>query len=157
MKTKLFMFISLLLFISNIYGQEYSLKYFNEKYDNNDMIILSLKSQKKLPKHFKQQEYHFINEDKISQILKNARNACFASTFNKREIKGILGVFKIDKRGEIFDVTYHLRAKNIQNIPEEELFAFYNRLKEINWLEYIQTSNGNKEFDYLIFMYPILR
>lgn len=155
MQTKITTLVCL-LFISSLYGQEQKLKYFNISYTNSG-LTLSLKSPQKISEHSKGTEVYFIEEEKVGHILDEARDACFIPPYDKKEIKGIMGVFTINKNGEISDVRYHIRPGTISFIPEEELFKFYTKIGKVNWLNYLKPLNGEKDFNYTTFAYILIR
>lgn len=154
MKTKITTLVCLLFLALHLQGQEQKLKYFNTEKLNNT-LLLTLKSQKKLPKGSKQVLISFTKEKEALQLLQEICNEQLAS-YKKEKNEWIAGVFKIDNKGKLFDVEYFLKQGN-KEIPEEALFTIYNKLMEINWLEYAKAYNDEKDFDYMTFMYGVSR
>lgn len=154
MKTKITTLVCLLFLALHLQGQEQKLKYFNTEKLNNT-LLLTLKSQNKLPKGSKQVELSFIKEKEVNQLIQNICNEQLAS-YKEEKSKWIAGAFKINSKGKLFDVEYYLKQGN-KNIPEEALFTIYNKLAEINWLEYVKAKYDEKEFDYMTLIYGVYR
>lgn len=154
MKTKIITVVCLFFLALNLQGQEQKLKFFNTK-NLDGTIVLTLKTQRKLPKGSKRVLISFTKEKEALQLLQEICNEQLAS-YKKEKNEWIAGVFKIDNKGKLFDVEYYLKQGN-KEIPEEALFAIYNKLMEINWLEYAKAYNDEKDFDYMTFMYGVSR